>query len=896
MNTLLRSTPRGVALGAAAVGLWAATAGAQPFTPGVSYFGRSNYIEYIAGELPVILSAPHGGALKPAEIPNRTNCTTCGWDFSTATDSNTEDLARRIRTEVQNLTGFIPHVTLCRLDREKIDCNRAVVEGAQGNPHAVQAWNEFQNFIIASKTNAVARHGRGFYIDLHGHGHTIQRLELGYLLTSTQLGYSDATLNSTTYENLSSIRTLSQQSPLTFPQLLRGAASFGALMAAEGYPSVPSPDMPDPDGNPYFNGGYNTVQHGSRNGGTISGLQIEHNMTGVRDFATNRAAYAQALARTLETFFAIHYGLNLRACVPKVWTAGDGNWSSTAAWHNGALPVSSNHLVFAGAGGAVTHNLAALTTGNGVISSLNFSNAATGAYTLSGNACTLLGDVANNSALPHTISNNLTFAGAATLAANTAALTFGGNVTNGALLALAAATNLTLNGVLAGGGGLAKYGAGTAMLAVANAYHGDTTLHAGTLQLSSTATLGDGAGTLNLAGGNLALSATRDTTNGVIPNPVILSGDTVIQNTTNAGTGTRNFPFGADSIHTLGGTLTIRNLAAGNVNIMNLRFQGAGFNFTRPIVFDNSLAADPNNNSVQLDSYNPTGTQTFSGDISGNGRVRRGVLFGSAAGTTILSGNNTYTGGTTINAGTLLVNNPAGSGTGAGAVLVNASGTLGGTGTISGAVSATGTVAPGTSAGTLTLGGGLDLSGGGTYRFELASLNTTGAGTNFNQLILTGGNLVLGGSARLQIHFTNPATAPDAANPFWQGIRSWQIIALAGTAANPGATRFPTVLNGAFPAGSFTNHVNAEGVWLRFVPANAFARPVIDPTFTSSVTGHVTVVWNGVEGQTYQLQYKDDLAAAGWRGLGTVIAPGGVISFTDTQAPLTQRFYRVVIP
>src|SRR5262249_16761368 len=32
-----------------------------PYTPGQSYFGRNNYIEYIAGNSPLILSAAHGG-------------------------------------------------------------------------------------------------------------------------------------------------------------------------------------------------------------------------------------------------------------------------------------------------------------------------------------------------------------------------------------------------------------------------------------------------------------------------------------------------------------------------------------------------------------------------------------------------------------------------------------------------------------------------------------------------------------------------------------------------------------------------------------------------------------------------------------------------------------------
>ena len=268
---------------------------AQIYIPGQSYFGRSNYIEYIAGDLPVIISAPHGGALTPAEISDR-DCTGVP-DCSTATDSNTADLAARIRTEVQNQVGHVPHIIICHLKRTKVDCNREIDVGAMSNVWAMVAWNEFQDFIAAAKTAVSNQYGKGFYIDLHGHGHTIQRLELGYLLSATELGYSDTTLNSTFYENQSSIRKLSQQSPLTFPQLLRGSNSFGALIEAEGYPAVPSPDIPDPDSDPYFNGGYNTVQHGSVNGGVISGLQIECNMTGVRDSAANRTAYAQALAR-----------------------------------------------------------------------------------------------------------------------------------------------------------------------------------------------------------------------------------------------------------------------------------------------------------------------------------------------------------------------------------------------------------------------------------------------------------------------------------------------------------------------------------------------------------------------------------------------------------------------
>jgi hypothetical protein len=57
-----------------ALSMGVTTVSAQSFIPGVSYFGRSNYIQYVAGDLPMIISAPHGGSLTPSEIPDR-DCT-----------------------------------------------------------------------------------------------------------------------------------------------------------------------------------------------------------------------------------------------------------------------------------------------------------------------------------------------------------------------------------------------------------------------------------------------------------------------------------------------------------------------------------------------------------------------------------------------------------------------------------------------------------------------------------------------------------------------------------------------------------------------------------------------------------------------------------------------------
>ena len=79
-------------------------------------------------------------------------------------------------------------------------------------------------------------------------------------------------------------------------------------------------------------------------------------------------------------------------------------------------------------------------------------------------------------------------------------------------------------------------------------------------------------------------------------------------------------------------------------------------------------------------TYNNKLNVTFSGIISGAGALAK-----SGKGRLELTNANTYTGGTSVRAGTLLVNNTSGSATGTGAVHI-ASGALGGVGTISGAV------------------------------------------------------------------------------------------------------------------------------------------------------------------------------------------------------------------
>ena len=274
----------------------------QDYVPGQIYYGRNNYVEYHAGNVPLIFSAPHGGNLTPSEIPDRTSGTL-------VTDSYTKETTIAIKEAVYNFTGHYPHIIIVNLKRIKLDANREIVEGAAGNQWAEIAWNEFHDFIEIAKDTIINNFGRGLYADIHGHGHEIKRLELGYLLSTNDLFLTDNELNDLNYRDQSSLKYLASTASSDFASLIRGSKSLGTLFEENGISAVPSQSQPNPGvGNLYFSGGYDTFIHGSRNEGTIDGVQIEAYKDGLRDTESNRAFYAQTITKVFDEYLQEHYG------------------------------------------------------------------------------------------------------------------------------------------------------------------------------------------------------------------------------------------------------------------------------------------------------------------------------------------------------------------------------------------------------------------------------------------------------------------------------------------------------------------------------------------------------------------------------------------------------------
>lgn len=268
---------------------------------GTSYRSETGYVEYIPGDIPIVVSVPHGGYKEPEAIDDRSG--------TTVQDAYTLELGEEFADAFYDHTGHRVHIVNLLMARTKLDGNRDLDEGAEGDPLAETVWHEFHHFIDEAKTLASDADRHALYLDLHGHGNPLQRVELGYLLIGNDLRNDDSDLDNLEYIEASSIRTLYEQQPseMAFSELLRGPDSLGGQLEERGHASVPSPTIDAPEWySIYFNGGYNTEVHGSRDGGSVSGIQIEAHRN-VRFDEEDRLQFADDLAEAVIEFADLHY-------------------------------------------------------------------------------------------------------------------------------------------------------------------------------------------------------------------------------------------------------------------------------------------------------------------------------------------------------------------------------------------------------------------------------------------------------------------------------------------------------------------------------------------------------------------------------------------------------------
>jgi len=285
---------------------------------GVSQYGEHGYIEYIPGNLPIVLSAPHGGPLgnqgeKPLPNIDDRDCSSeyAGSSCRTINDYNTAVLTQAIVDSFFEKTACYPHAVINQLARRKLDANREIGEAAMGNEFAETAWHEYHDFMTIAKNTIQQDYGRGLFLGVHGHGFTNHRhIQVGYLLDENDLALSNSELNSTNKINESSIKSLVTYNlqGLSHSALLRGNQAFGTILENLDLHSIPSQQAPTPYTEiNFFEGGYNLALYGSRNGGPLDGIQVELHRTDRLNSGGNVLTSADKITDALILYIDHHY-------------------------------------------------------------------------------------------------------------------------------------------------------------------------------------------------------------------------------------------------------------------------------------------------------------------------------------------------------------------------------------------------------------------------------------------------------------------------------------------------------------------------------------------------------------------------------------------------------------
>ncbi|MDI9335287.1 MAG: autotransporter-associated beta strand repeat-containing protein, partial [Cytophagales bacterium] len=526
---------------------------------------------------------------------------------------------------------------------------------------------------------------------------------------------------------------------------------------------------------------------------------------------------------------------------------------------NGAAPngkagqwlIDPDELVISSANSTATNASNSWTNGTGsIVNCVSIGSALSGANV----TLTTVGGDINISASVNGTGNSLIL--------NSGAGIYGtGNLGGGLSVVFNTASNASggaaYSGVFSGAGGLTKLGAGWLSLTKDNTYTGATTIGNGTLQLGKGAFEGSIANTSNIVNnGNLIFNTSGSRDVGAVISGTgnltqVGGGDIrLLGNNTYNGTTTIS-GFGSLAIGALGGS-------AANGSIANT----------------SSIVIVKNGTLIFQTSSN----QTIGAVISGTGDLQQG---GQSVLT--LTGNNTYTGATFIDSGTLQIGAGGANGSIAGSTSITNSGTLifntTSNQTVGAAISGTGSlIQAGSGVTTLTenntyagatniSGGALQIGAGGAA----GSIASTSSITNNGTLIFnTSSNQAVG----LVISGTGNLTQAGSG-----------VTTLTGDNTYTGAT---TISNGTLQLGAGGANGSIANTSNIVNNGNLILNITLDPTIKAVIsgTGNLTQAGNSFVTLTGNNTYSGTTTItggfSGWGGLK--IGSGGGLAFNGSIA------------
>jgi N-formylglutamate amidohydrolase len=232
------------------------------------------------GQLPIILSAPHGGLLPiPGVAVRKGDGLEKGpRGFVTVRDSGTEELAHDIADAVAERIGKKPYFVIARFERKYADPNRPP-DIAYEDPNAKPTYDAYHTALAQYCREIHATFDRGLLLDVHGQGAKKDTIFRG-------------TKEGKTCELL--IKRFGQMAHV-------GPESFFGLMAGNGLTGYPLDAGKEQSG---FGGGYIVQTYGGDKEFGLDAIQLEFGA----DYRSkeNRKQTAANLAKVIEAYAKLY--------------------------------------------------------------------------------------------------------------------------------------------------------------------------------------------------------------------------------------------------------------------------------------------------------------------------------------------------------------------------------------------------------------------------------------------------------------------------------------------------------------------------------------------------------------------------------------------------------------
>ena len=372
----------------------------------------------------------------------------------------------------------------------------------------------------------------------------------------------------------------------------------------------------------------------------------------------------------------------------------------------------------------------------------------------------------------------------------------------------------TYSGVLSGTGGLTKQGTGTLTLTGTNTYSGLTTVSGGTLAIGSGGTSGSIAGDIANSGAVVFNRSDAVTYAGSISGTGGLTkqgADTL--------TLTGSSSFTGDT-RVAAGILTVSNANALAGSTLDMNASDSGFITFSQASSIGGLTGSRNlaNGGNTLSIGGNNASTTYSGVLSGTGGLTK-----QGSGTLTLTGNNTYSGLTTVSSGTLAIGSGGTSGSiagniaNSGAVVFNRSNALTYTGSISGT-------------------GGLTKQGAG-------ALTLTGSNTYTGPTTVSSGTLFIGSGG------ASGSIVGDIANSGAVVFNRSDAVTYAGSISGTGGlTKQGAGTLTLTGSSSFTGDTRVTQGTLVVANANALSASTLDWAFANGITFMQASILGGLKG------------------------------------------------